>query len=70
MPTVSKPIADTIKDGNGHYADDSRVIRIVEYDNQWGGVGYGMIYEGQNPDMYRETEFVRNPRIYFEAKES
>lgn len=66
MGTVSKPIADKIKANDGYYADDPRVVRIVEYDNQWGGVGYGIEYE-HNVGTYAASPYVRNPRVYFEA---
>lgn len=68
MATVDKRIADTIRDGNGYYKDDSRVWRIVEYDNAFGGVGYGLEYAGQL-GRYAESPFVRNPRVYWEAKD-
>ena len=68
MPTVSKSIADRVVSGNGWYPGDSTpVTKIVEYDNAFGGVSYGLIYENQNPDTYEETEYVRNPRTYWET---
>ena len=65
MPTVGKAIADKIKAGNGHYADDTRVLRIVEYDNAFGGVSYGLEYSPKR--VYLESPFVMNPRDYFVA---
>lgn len=67
MGTVSKEIADQITAGK--YADeDGWPIRIVEYDNQWGGVSYGVEQRERDRGRYRETEFVRNPRVYWERK--
>ena len=66
MATVSKDLADKIKAENGYYSDDPRVHRIVEYDNQWGGVGYGIEY-GHEIGRYAESDFVRNPRVYWQA---
>lgn len=63
MSTVDKSIADRIIAGE-FPEDDAR--KIVEYDNAWGGVDYGVIFDEQDPDRYRETEFVRNPRVYWE----
>ena len=67
MATVDKKLADTIKDGNGYYYDDPRCMRIIEYDNAWGGVGYGLEYT-RDIGRYSASEFVRNPRVYWEAK--
>ena len=67
MPTVNKDIADAIKANNGRYADDPRVYRIVEYDNAFGGVSYGLEYR-VTENRYCESEYVRNPRVYWQAK--
>lgn len=66
MATVSKHRADKLIALDGYYADNPRVLRIVEYDNAWGGVGYGLEY-AYNLGRYSPSEFVRNPRIYWEA---
>lgn len=66
MATVSKKLADELKANDGYYSDDVRVIRIIEYDNAWGGKGYGIEYNGQF-GKYGESEFVRNPKVYWEA---
>jgi len=63
MATVDKSIADRIVAGD-FPEDDAR--KIIEYDNAFGGVGYGVIFGEEDPDRYRETEFVRNPRVYWE----
>jgi len=70
MPTVGKEIADKIKAGDGYYedSDDPRVMRIVEYTNQWGGTSYGLEYDGW-VGTYAESPFVINPRVYFEAED-
>lgn len=68
MATVDKELADRLVALNGQFMDDPRVARIVEYDNAWGGVGYGMEYEWE-VGRYSESEFVRNPRVYWERKE-
>lgn len=66
MATVDKELADKLKAGNGYYMDDPRVASIIEYDNAWGGVGYGLNYEGRG-NRYTESDFVRNPRVYWQA---
>lgn len=63
MATVDKSIADRIVAGE-FPEDDAR--KIVEYDNAFGGVGYGVIFGDQDPDRYAPSEFVRNPRLYWE----
>lgn len=67
MPTVNRRIADEIVAAHGRFESDPLVIRIVEYDNAFGnGKSYGLIYEGMEWDTYRPTEFVRNPRTYWQ----
>lgn len=72
MTTVDKEFADNIARHRGFYNGDSdnslgdnpRVVKIVAYDNAWGGKGYGLVYEGIK-DKYTETDFVRNPITYW-----
>ena len=60
----SKKIVDDIV--KGLYADDEPT-RIVEYTNAWGGIAYGVTFRHEDINKYmRPTEFVRNPRIYWE----
>lgn len=69
MATVSKNIADNIKAADGHYDDDPRVMRIVEYTDMAGQQAFGLEYEGQ-VGKYAESVYVRNPKVYFEVKEA
>ena len=65
MSTVNKEIADRIV--AGEFPEDNAQM-IVEYDNAFGGVGYGVIFGSQNPDKYLvPTQYVQNPRIYWQA---
>lgn len=66
MATVSKELADTLVQNDGHYADDPRVSRIIEYTNAWGGTAYGLEYPGQE-GKYSPSDYVNNPRVYWEA---
>lgn len=68
MGTVGREIAEEIRNNNGYYETDPRVMRIVEYDNAWGGVGYGLEYE-HDMGRYSPSPHVRNPRVFFEAKD-
>ena len=65
LDTVTKEIADQVI--SGAFPED-RIVKIVEYDNTWGGKGYGLIAEGQPADSYASSDFVRNPRVYWERK--
>ena len=67
MATVSKELADKLAANDGYYKDDPRVYRIVEYTNAWGGTAYGMEHEWE-VGKYHESEYVINPRVYWEAK--
>jgi hypothetical protein len=64
MSTVSKEIADRVI--AGEYPLDEWV-RIIEYDNAFGGVGYGL-ENAHTIGRYSPSEYVINPRIYWEAK--
>lgn len=64
MATVSKEIADDIIAGK--YPED-KCFKIVEYTNIGGEQAYGALFEGNHPDTYMETEFVHNPKVYWEA---
>lgn len=73
--TVDKDYADKIADGNGwstpprpedeEDGPNPPVVLIVEYDNNWGGKGYGCVFEGENPEKYTASPFVHNPRTYW-----
>ena len=69
MATVSKETAEEVIALDGWYPGDHiRVVKVVEYDNAWGGKGYGLVYEGDPLDKYQETFHVRNPVTIWEAK--
>jgi hypothetical protein len=68
MPTVSKEIADVIVAKQGRYEDDPLVVKVVEYDNLWGGQGYGLVYAGDNPDNYQASPYVLKPRVYWKKE--
>lgn len=65
MATVDKKIADEI--AAGMYAED-RPVKIVEYDNAWGGVSYGVIFEGEPLDRYSPSPYIMNPKTYWEKQ--
>lgn len=72
MSTVNKEFADKVVAANGVLFPDDPfeppIVRIVEYRNAWGGFGYGMTFQGQDPDKYtRPSEYINEPRIYWEA---
>jgi len=67
MATVGKDIADKIANGDGYYADDPRVVRIVEYTDMGGKQAYGIEYEGQL-GKYHESPYVGKPMVYWQAE--
>lgn len=72
MSTVNKEFADKVVAAKGDlYPEDPfepKITRIVEYTNAWGGKGYGLTFDGQDPDKYmRSSEYIRNPTVYWEA---
>jgi hypothetical protein len=71
MATFDKSGADNLVKHQGFFngddtpaPDNPRCIEITEYDNAFGGVGYGLTFEGEQ-NKYTPSEFVRNPRIYW-----
>lgn len=79
MGTFNKSSADRMIAGKGwiepdevypHNAPDNpRAIVIVEYDNAFGGLSYGVTFEGdRSPYRYMNpSASIQNPRIYWEA---
>lgn len=63
MGTVTKQIADDVIAGK---YDEDQPLKIVKYTNAWGADAYGLICVGDSPDRYAETNFVRNPTVYWE----
>jgi len=68
MATInSRAIVDELIKGNGIYPGDHiRVVKIVEYTNDWGGQCYGLIYADEPWDNYHESQFVHNPKTIWE----
>lgn len=72
MSTVDKDFADNIKRHSGFYngdddqsmGDNPRCVEITEYDNAYGGIGYGLTFEGQR-NRYEASPHVGNPRQYW-----
>lgn len=68
MGTVSKDIADAIIAGE-YAAEDGWPLRIVEYTNAWGGTSYGVEHYAHEYGKYHASDFVRNPKVYWERKD-
>jgi hypothetical protein len=80
MGTFNKAVADLMVKNGGWTKPDSEddphdapdnpgAIVIVEYDNAFGGVSYGVTFVGErNPYRYMNpSASIKNPRIYWEA---
>lgn len=67
MGTVDKQIADQIIAGK-YAAEDGWPIRIVEYTNAWGKQAYGVEHNERDHGKYSASEYVRNPKVYWEYK--
>lgn len=69
MATIdSKEQVERIIAANGKlYEDEEPVVKIVKYDNAFGGVGYGLIFRGQPRDLYAPSAYINNPETIFEA---
>jgi len=69
---TDKALIDELIANDGHYEDDPRVLKIVEYNNQFnGGLAWGVVYEMEtHPDAYNRYEMsgaCHNPRVIWEA---
>lgn len=72
MTTVDKFFANNLKKNQGYFdgdddntmGDNPRCVEITEYDNAYGGKGYGLTFEDK-PNKYVESEYVMNPRQYW-----
>jgi len=75
MGTVDRVSAHNIASNNGYYngdddnslGDNPRCVLITEYDNAYGGISYGLTFEGEQ-NRYVSSEFVINPRRYWSYK--
>ena len=65
-------IIDRMISGNGllpeygeEAPDNPPAVKIVQYENAFGGIAYGVIFKGERDQgrYERTTEFVRNPRV-------
>jgi hypothetical protein len=70
MATVGKEIVNKLVANDGHYADDPRVMRIVEYTNMAGHLAYGIEYARELGRYTSEPDnpYIGNPRVYWKAK--
>ena len=73
MATInSRRIVDDIIRGDGYYEGDPRVVKIVQYNNQFdGGLAYGLVYAADGKAAYNRYETApacHNPVVIWEAK--
>ena len=67
MGTVDKHVADLIISQNGIYADDPPVEQVIQYKNRWGGESYAILYvQDVQHERYRESDYVREPKIIWQ----
>lgn len=64
----SREVVDTIIKHNGMYPGDSiRVVKIVQYNNAFDGrITYGLTYQGDPLNQYRESPYILNPTTIWE----
>jgi len=73
MATIdNKKIIDNIIKNDGYYEDDPRVAMIVEYENVYGSITWGVTWSNE-PKQYQrryliESTYINNPKIIWEAK--
>lgn len=68
MSTISEAIALEIIAGNGQYKDDPPVVKVVTYDNQWGGKSWAIVYPGQDPMRYERSPACSNVQTIWPVK--
>lgn len=63
MGTVTQAMADEIV--SGRWSIDNPV-KIVKYKNAFDGSDtFGVVFEGENLNKYRESEYVIEPELYW-----
>ena len=67
MSTISREIAEQIAADDGYFMDDPRVLKVVKYENAWGGESWAIVYPHQNPMMYEESHACKNVTVLWEA---
>ena len=67
MATITnRSLVEEIIRNDGHYEDDPRVVKIVEYRNAFDGrEAFGLIYEDESLDRYDSSPFIREPKTIF-----
>jgi hypothetical protein len=70
---TQKNIVDEIIKGNGVYEDDSPVVKIVEYTDNWGGTNWGLVYQldldaGLSYNRYEDSPHCHDTKVIFERK--
>lgn len=74
MATINdRKFVDKIIAGNGRVdleeaPDNPWCIKIVEYTNAWGGLSYGLIFQGDDLEKYSANNYIRNPKTIWERK--
>lgn len=66
MATVdSRDIVDEIIEHDGLYpGDDIRVVKVVQYENDFNGkLAYGLVYEGEDLMRYETAPACHNPKV-------
>jgi len=64
MSTVDKSIADRIIAGE---FEEDHAFKIVKYKNAFDGSdAYGVVFEGNDPNRYKASEYVIAPELYWE----
>lgn len=69
MSTISQELAGTIIRQNGHYGDDTQVVKVVTYINQFdGGLSYAVIYPHDDYNKYESSPACMNVKTIWELK--
>lgn len=67
MTTVTKGIADEVIANDGYYPGDPRVTKVVQYQNQWGGTSYALVYHFEDQMRYENSSACFNVKVIWRA---
>ena len=66
-----KRVIDTLITNGGYYEGDPRVVRIVEYENAFGQMCWGVVYITEPVSTWLRydwpTNYIRNPQVIWTA---
>ena len=73
MSTIGdKPFINELIAGDGYYEGDPRVAQIVEYENAWGNITWGVTWCNESAKSQKRyeipTEYIHDPKVIWKCQ--